>query len=453
MLKTSTRRMEESVWLHCNSCYNVASSDSWPAWLDVVFTNCGHVFCHTCFTAPSSYSSDSLCPSCGKSCQSTTFRKDSPPPRIQPWFEDSVVALERAIKVMRFQRGQEAALVRGLVRQIHRQKQESAVLWQHSPTQGSTDSFRTNAVDAWDLAMPGQVRQYPSPPGYQSDEYGIRPPFGLSPPPGLALNGHAKEAHGQATTKPDATPMGYPSLAGHSFRHSPQLIGNQDGLLVGPKPAPHASLILKPEPTPPPLTITKEGIAQFRYRPGQRTAESIDQPMSLSARQHALPSGLAMLGGGGARLPTPPTASTPDSILGREPPPFLQRQTLNSSRRLQDRLASFRQQQSSNGGLTPVPAKQSQLLMERAAPGKKRKAPQRRGLSLPDGPVPKMTKLSNSQRGSPELHESGGVGQTTSAPHSDDDHYDTFEIHPGKSLQPSVGANTNATRADVQKEE
>lgn len=91
--------------------------------------------------------------------------------------------------------------------------------------------------------------------------------------------------------------------------------------------------------------------------------------------------------------------------------------------------------------------------MERAAPGKKRKAPQRRGLSLPDGPVPKMTKLSNSQRGSPELHESGGVGQTTSAPHSDDDHYDTFEIHPGKSLQPSVGANTNATRADVQKEE
>lgn len=77
--------------------------------------------------------------------------------------------------------------MRGLVRQIHRQKQESAVLWQHSPTQGSTDSFRTNAVDAWDLAMPGQVRQYPSPPGYQSDEYGIRPPFGLSPPPGLAL--------------------------------------------------------------------------------------------------------------------------------------------------------------------------------------------------------------------------------------------------------------------------
>jgi hypothetical protein len=69
-----------------------------------------------------------------------------------------------------------------------------------------------------------------------------------------------------------------------------------------------------------------------------------------------------MLGGGGARLPTPPTATTPDSILGREPP-FLQRQTLNSSRRLQDRLASFRQQQSSNGGPAPVLAKQSQLLM------------------------------------------------------------------------------------------
>jgi hypothetical protein len=207
VLKTSTRRMEESVWLHCNSCYNVASSDSWPAWLDVVFTNCGHVFCHTCFTAPSSYSSDSLCPSCGKSCQSTTFRvrtsarlirlaelcssstatcsmqKDSPPPRIQPctlplevalrstvltppfrlkgsrtqssrwkgWFSElssrengamTFFLQRRAIKVMRFQRGQEAALVRGLVRQIHRQKQESAVLWQHSPTQGSTDRYR-----------------------------------------------------------------------------------------------------------------------------------------------------------------------------------------------------------------------------------------------------------------------------------------------------------------------
>lgn len=113
----------------------------------------------------------------------------------------------RAVKVMRFQRGQEAALVRGLVRQqLHRQKQES-VLWQHSPTQGSSDryrvvcyayllclvryigpsSFRTNAVDAWDLAMPGQVRQYSSPPGYQSDEYGVRQPFALSPAPVLAL--------------------------------------------------------------------------------------------------------------------------------------------------------------------------------------------------------------------------------------------------------------------------
>jgi len=56
-------------------------------------------------------------------------------------------------------------------------------------------------------------------------------------------SGPAKE-HAQATTKPDATPMGYPSLAGHSFRHSPQLIGNQDGLLVGTKPGnPHRRLL------------------------------------------------------------------------------------------------------------------------------------------------------------------------------------------------------------------
>jgi hypothetical protein len=81
----------------------------------------------------------------------------------------------------------------------------------------------------------------------------------------------------------------------------------------------------------------------------------------------------------------------------------------------------------------------------------KRRAPQRRGLSLADTGLttaPKRAKLTNSQHASPEQQPNG---TQTSPDHStaDEDHYETFQIHPSKPSSTAV----NTGRSEVQKEE
>jgi hypothetical protein len=82
----------------------------------------------------------------------------------------------------------------------------------------------------------------------------------------------------------------------------------------------------------------------------------------------------------------------------------------------------------------------------------KRRAPQRRGLSLADTGLttaPKRAKLTNSQHASPEQQQPGGTQTSPDQCTADEDHYETFQIHPSKPSSTAV----NAGRSEVQKEE
>jgi len=416
--------MEEGAWLHCNSCYNVAARETWPAWLEVVFTNCGHVFCQSCF--PASYDSvthgDSICPLCGKPCQAAIFTKDCPPARIQPWFEDWLFALERATKVARFQWNQQVSLVRGLGSQLHRLRQQEPLSWQQSST---SNSYQVH-TDAWDLSSPQQARhnphdlfaEFPAPQ---------RQPFFLSP--SAALNQFAGPStdfsHSASLSNlgcrvevsqhaPTVNGFYRQSTESHPKMHSPHLIGDRDGLLLA-----KSALVSKENVPASPTAETvpsgtgKEVLAQFRYRPLGGGQEQTPSGMSKPALSAA--GSLAT-----ARLLNPPTSE----ILGCEP-------SKSSGGRIQQRMAQFRKQQ------------QGQAAQSVLAPSRRR-APPRRGLDLSNKPVQKKMRLSNTQ--SKSLGESS---QAKMSAETEDDHYETFQIA-GK--QQNVTASV-APPAEAQKEE